>query len=212
MQSPRDVQPVASVVNKGAVALPRRHWWPVNGLRGKAPSGLVAQSVVVTPRLYLQEFLWRPLVEDGSMRVAAARWLGAGGPRLLVVGGGTWAMRRSNGSRAALAEYGAGVSRLAPLLERLAANGSTVLWALQGPVQPQRLRPGRQALTNELVDAYNRAAARALRHSPGVQLWRSARLVAQGAPEADSPDGLHAGPFVLGYVSGMCSAQGSLRH
>ncbi|XP_077544397.1 N-acetylneuraminate (7)9-O-acetyltransferase isoform X2 [Haemaphysalis longicornis] len=146
------------------------------------------------------EFLWRPLVEDGSMRVAAARWLGAGGPRLLVVGGGTWAMRRSNGSRAALAEYGAGVSRLAPLLERLAANGSTVLWALQGPVQPQRLRPGRQALTNELVDAYNRAAARALRHSPGVQLWRSARLVAQGAPEADSPDGLHAGPFVLGYA------------
>lgn len=146
------------------------------------------------------EFLWRPLVEDGSMRAAAARWLGASGPRLLVVGGGTWAMRRSNGSRAALAEYGAGVSRLAPLLDRLAANGSTVLWMLQGPVQPQRLRPGRQALTNELVDAYNRAAARALRHSPGVQLWRSARLVAQGAPEADSPDGLHAGPFVLGYA------------
>lgn len=145
------------------------------------------------------EFLWRPLV-DGAMRAAGARWLAAPSPpRLLVVGGGTWAMKRTNGSRAAVAEYGAGVGRLAPLLERLAANGSTVLWMLQGPVQPQRLRPSRRALTNELVEAYNQAAARALRHSRGVQLWGSARLVAQGFP-ADSPDGLHAGPLALGYA------------
>ncbi|KAK8766513.1 hypothetical protein V5799_006705, partial [Amblyomma americanum] len=143
------------------------------------------------------EFLWRPLV-DSSMRAAGARWLQGGGPTLLVLGSGTWAIRQSNGSRAALAEYAANVSRLVPLLDRLANSSARVLWMLQDPVQADRLHPSRRAITNELIDAYNQAAMHALRHS-SVEVWSSIRLISEGYP-SDSLDGLHTGPLAVNYA------------
>ncbi|KAH7932307.1 hypothetical protein HPB52_024739 [Rhipicephalus sanguineus] len=107
----------------------------------------------------VSEFLWHPLV-DGSLRSAGARWLRQR-PALIVLGSGTWAIKQSNGSDAMLAEYAANVSRLVPLLDRL-ANGSRVLWMLQDPVQADRLSPSRHAISNELIDAYNQAAVHAL--------------------------------------------------
>ncbi|XP_065312386.1 N-acetylneuraminate (7)9-O-acetyltransferase isoform X7 [Dermacentor albipictus] len=143
------------------------------------------------------EFLWRPLM-DGSLRSAGARWLQrAQRPALIVLGSGTWAIKQSNGSRAMLAEYAANVSRLVPLFDRL-ANGSRVLWMLQDPVQADRLSPSRQAISNELIDAYNQAAVHALRHS-SVEIWSSIRLISEGYP-GDSPDGLHTGPLAVNYA------------
>lgn len=143
------------------------------------------------------EFLWHPLV-DGSLRSAGARWLRRmQRPALIVLGSGTWAIKQSNGSQAMLAEYAANVSRLVPLLDRL-ANGSRVLWMLQDPVQVDRLSTSRRAISNELIDAYNQAAVHALRHS-SVEVWSSIRLISEGYP-GDSPDGLHTGPLAVNYA------------
>ncbi|KAH6946096.1 hypothetical protein HPB50_011623 [Hyalomma asiaticum] len=119
-------------------------------------------------------------------------------PALIVLGSGTWAIKQSNGSQAMLAEYAANVSRLVPLLDRL-ANGSRVLWMLQDPVQVDRLSTSRRAISNELIDAYNQAAVHALRHS-SVEVWSSIRLISEGYP-GDSPDGLHTGPLAVNYLT-----------
>lgn len=63
-----------------------------------------------------------------------------------------------NASKATLQEYQTNLTRLVQPIDALYNKKTKVLWALQEPVNEQKLKPEYQMVTNEQIDLYNKAA------------------------------------------------------
>uniref|UniRef100_T1INP0 Cas1p 10 TM acyl transferase domain-containing protein n=1 Tax=Strigamia maritima TaxID=126957 RepID=T1INP0_STRMM len=142
------------------------------------------------------EFLWQPVVNQSMLDVCDS-WLKLPldqRPSLVVMGSATWSIKTSNGSLEALEAYRDGLLRLIHPINRMQSK-TKVLFMLQDPVLPDRMKKERQLITNELIDLYNKVAMDALKDS-AVHIWSSSRLVSQGY-NLDSEDGLHIGKIAL---------------
>lgn len=77
---------------------------------------------------------------------------------------------------------------------------SSIYWMLQDPIDESKItfnKSLREALTNQEIDRYNRAALSII-HGSALNIWSSSRLVSQGfKPSDSSPDGLRVGPATL---------------
>ncbi|XP_064107706.1 N-acetylneuraminate 9-O-acetyltransferase-like isoform X1 [Macrobrachium nipponense] len=142
------------------------------------------------------EFFWRPVM-DLQVDKLLNQWKRSKVlPKLIVIGSATHTIKISNGSSLALEEYKKNLTHIASALHQI-GNKTRVLWMLQDPVVPERLKPERAAITNDQLDLYNMAAMEVL-YGTNVQLWSSSRLVAQGSV-AGFTDGLHAGDVAVKY-------------
>ncbi|XP_054167954.1 N-acetylneuraminate 9-O-acetyltransferase-like [Oppia nitens] len=152
-------------------------------------------------------FLWHPVVNE-SMTKVFTQWLSlqvSERPNLIVMGSATHSIKSSNASVKALEYYRKNLTLLMPSLDKLSAS-SKILWALQDPVSSEKLDVGRVMITNEQIDAYNKAAMEILKYSNSnnVHIWSSARLVAQGyASDLSNPneDGLHTNNKALNFAA-----------
>lgn len=150
-------------------------------------------------------FLWQPIVNE-SMAQVLREWLtrdASQRPKMIVMGSATHSIKTSNASLKALEYYRKNLTLLVPILDRL-ADSTQILWALQDPVVPEKLKPDRIMITNEQIDAYNKAAMEILKYSSSrnVHVWSSARLIAQGynSDTTEKDDGLHMSPKGLHYA------------
>ncbi|KAF2905223.1 hypothetical protein ILUMI_00947 [Ignelater luminosus] len=135
------------------------------------------------------EFVWSPYISR-HMVETFRQWQAAKNPPSVVIAGcGLWSIKTSNASLSAVQEYNLNLTLLVQPIDRLHKHNTRVLWALQEPVNPDKLKPDLQMVTNEQIDLYNKAAIEVLSYS-AAELWWSARLVAQGMV-SESPDGIH---------------------
>lgn len=152
------------------------------------------------------QFLWRPTL-NSSVSHAYQKWLEMSPkerPKIVVTGCATWSIQENNGSLESLRDYKTNLTRLIYDIDLLGSHGSEILWALQNPVDPEKLSPERSMITNEQIDLYNKAALDVLRYSTsrGVHVWSSSRLLSQGTKDghnAEWQDGLHMGSLTLQY-------------
>ncbi|GJQ87956.1 hypothetical protein Trydic_g12886 [Trypoxylus dichotomus] len=135
------------------------------------------------------EFKWFPYISK-SMVDQFRNWLVLEKPPSVIVAGcGLWSIKTSNGSEAIIQEYSLNLTRLVQPIDHLRERKSTILWALQEPVNTNKISSEYQMVTNEYIDLYNEAAAEVLSYS-SAEVWWSARLVASGMV-SESPDGIH---------------------
>ncbi|KAF2361372.1 Cas1p 10 TM acyl transferase domain [Trinorchestia longiramus] len=143
------------------------------------------------------DFYWHTKI-DQTVLSRVHDWKAGSPPSLLVFGSGLHYIRDYNGSSEALHDYTSNITLLVESAESLPET-SHVLWMLQEPVLPERLEQQKAHITNRLIDQYNRAAMQVLSPSR-VQVWSSARLIAQGSL-SDFADGMHAGrTTVTSYI------------
>lgn len=116
-------------------------------------------------------------------------------PTVIISGTGLRPMKLSNASSVILQEYTVNLTRLVQPIDALHLRKTKVLWTLLAPVNSDKLTPELQTISNAQIDLYNKATIEVLSHS-SVELWWSARLVAQGMI-AESPDGVHLAPRAL---------------
>lgn len=87
------------------------------------------------------------------------QWQAAKSPPSVVIAGcGLWSIKTSNASLSAIQEYNLNLTLLVQPIDRLHKRNTRVLWALQEPVNPDKLKPDFQMVTNEQIDLYNKAA------------------------------------------------------
>lgn len=79
-------------------------------------------------------------------------------PSVIIVGCGLSPIISSNGSQTMLREYQFNLTKLVQPIDRLYERKTKVLWALQAPVNEEKLHPDLQMVKNELIDLYNKAA------------------------------------------------------
>ncbi|XP_063235873.1 N-acetylneuraminate 9-O-acetyltransferase isoform X2 [Bacillus rossius redtenbacheri] len=145
------------------------------------------------------EFLWRPTVSE-QMAADFLRWKKQDDPpSVIVVGCAIQTMVEGNGSTDALNEYSMNLTYLVQAIDAIVEKKRYVLWALQAPVNEEKLPASLSMVTNKEIDVYNKAAVEVLRHS-AAQVWASARLVARGTLD-ESADGLHLGPLGLRHAA-----------
>ncbi|XP_069959056.1 N-acetylneuraminate (7)9-O-acetyltransferase isoform X1 [Cherax quadricarinatus] len=142
------------------------------------------------------EFIWRPLMDQHVAKLLNHLKRRKSLPKLIVMGSATHAIKNSNGSALALEEYKKNLTLLSSVLHQI-GNKTQLLWMLQDPVVPERLKPERLAITNDQLDLYNMAAMEVL-YNTKVHIWSSSRLVAQGSIGGFS-DGIHAGEVAIKY-------------
>lgn len=135
------------------------------------------------------EFKWFPYLST-SMIEQFRKWrIMDKPPSVIVAGCGLWSIRASNGSEATIEEYSLNLTRLVQPIDHLHEHKSIILWALQEPINVNKISSEYQMITNEHIDLYNKAAVEVLSYS-SAKLWWSARLVANGMV-SESPDGIH---------------------
>ncbi|XP_045612302.2 N-acetylneuraminate (7)9-O-acetyltransferase [Procambarus clarkii] len=142
------------------------------------------------------EFLWRPLMDQHVVKLLSQLKRKKSLPKLIVMGSATHSIKIFNGSALALEEYKKNLTILSSALHQI-GNRTQLLWMLQDPVVPERLKPERLAITNDQLDLYNMAAMEVL-YNTKVRIWSSSRLVAQGSIGGFS-DGIHAGEVTIKY-------------
>ncbi|XP_071552262.1 N-acetylneuraminate (7)9-O-acetyltransferase [Panulirus ornatus] len=142
------------------------------------------------------EFLWRPLMDQQVANILNLLKRKRVLPKLIVMGSGTHSIKNSNGSVQALEEYKKNLTTLSNALHQI-GNKTRLLWMLQDPVVPERLKPERLPITNDQIDLYNMAAMEVL-YDTNVHIWSSSRLVAQGSIGGFT-DGIHAGDVAVKY-------------
>lgn len=156
------------------------------------------------------QFLWRPMV-NRSFVEEFQNWSTLehkSRPNMIIAGSATHSIKMFNASHDALDYYRKNLTILLPLMDQL-NDTTTILWVLQDPVNPELLRADRAMITNEQIDAYNRVAREIFHftNTSTVQVWSSARLVAQGYGNAiadnTNNDGLHANTNALKFVIQM---------
>ncbi|KAF4524562.1 hypothetical protein B566_EDAN017447 [Ephemera danica] len=91
------------------------------------------------------QFIWSPVHETRP-------------PSVIVAGAATWSIKESNASHIALTEYTTNLTRLVQAIDAVSSRRSRVFWALQEPVNVEKLHPARSMITNEQIDLYNKAA------------------------------------------------------
>ncbi|XP_049818602.1 N-acetylneuraminate 9-O-acetyltransferase isoform X2 [Aethina tumida] len=144
----------------------------------------------VDPKLkIIVEFIWSPYISN-KMVDSFRKWeKSKDPPSVIIVGSGLWAIKQSNLSMTKVKNYHLNLTRLVQPIDNLFKKKSKTLWALQEPVNPDKLAPENQMITNEQIDLYNKEAIQVLTHSEAF-LWWSVRLVGQGMI-SESPDGIH---------------------
>jgi len=153
------------------------------------------------------QFLWHPIVNE-TMAQVFKQWLKmeiSSRPNIVVMGSATHSIKSSNASLKALEYYRKNLTLLLPDMDAI-SDTTHILWALQDPVSPEKLKPDRSMITNEQIDLYNKAAMEILKYSTtkNVHIWSSARLVAQGYnsdSDNENNDGLHMSPIALNYAT-----------
>lgn len=152
------------------------------------------------------KFLWRPVVNQ-SLIDEFKNWNSVSEysrPNIVIVGSATHSIKQSNASLNALEYYQKNLTILLPYMDSL-NRSTTILWVLQDPIKHELLKDDRAMITNEQIDAYNKAAMEILRFSAvnTVHIWSSARLVAQGYNDAiidkANNDGLHINSNALKF-------------
>ncbi|KAJ8915832.1 hypothetical protein NQ315_004645 [Exocentrus adspersus] len=135
------------------------------------------------------DFIWAPLISP-LMVESFREWQHAvDPPSVIIVGSALWPIIMSNGSVSMLQEYRKNLTRLVQPIDQLREKKTKVLWALQEPVNEDKLKHDYHMVSNELIDMYDKQAIELLSHS-AADLWWSVRLVAQGMM-SESPDGLY---------------------
>lgn len=79
-------------------------------------------------------------------------------PSVIIVGCGLWSIKTSNASKTVLEQYKVNLTRLVQPIDKLYDKKSKVLWALQAPVNPEKLPAEFQMVSNTQIDLYNKAA------------------------------------------------------
>lgn len=79
-------------------------------------------------------------------------------PSVVIVGCALSPITSSNASQTMLREYQFNLTKLVQPIDRLHEKKSKVLWALQAPVNEDKLKAEFQMITNEQIDLYNKAA------------------------------------------------------
>uniref|UniRef100_A0A146L4G4 CAS1 domain-containing protein 1 n=1 Tax=Lygus hesperus TaxID=30085 RepID=A0A146L4G4_LYGHE len=138
------------------------------------------------------DFIWSPYISDVMVNSFKLWKEQLEPPSLIVLGCGTWAIRRSNGTARGLKEYKFNLTKIVAPIDKLTSKKSRVLWVLMEPVNEEKLPES--ALTNRLIDQYNWAAKDVL-YKSGAQVWASTRALVSGF--SDSWDGEHIPPKAL---------------
>lgn len=104
------------------------------------------------------EYIWNPTL-NSKMVETFRKWQNENKPpSVIVIGCAMSTIRAFNASPSALNEYSMNLTRLVQPIDSLKEKKSRVLWALQGPVYKEKLKPGYEMVTNEQIDLYNKAA------------------------------------------------------
>lgn len=104
------------------------------------------------------EFKWFPYLST-SMIEQFRKWrIMDKPPSVIVAGCGLWSIRASNGSEATIEEYSLNLTRLVQPIDHLHEHKSIILWALQEPINVNKISSEYQMITNEHIDLYNKAA------------------------------------------------------
>ncbi|KAK8395993.1 hypothetical protein O3P69_005223 [Scylla paramamosain] len=142
------------------------------------------------------DFYWRPNIDEEFAKIIGHLKRKSPLPKLIVMGSATHSIKNHNGSAAALDAYKKNITAISSALDQI-GNRTRLLWMLQDPVVPERLKPHQCAITNDQLDLYNMAAMEVL-YDTKVRIWSSSRLVAQGSIGGFT-DGIHAGEVAVKY-------------
>jgi len=147
------------------------------------------------------DFIWAPMVNE-TMHKSLQRWKTGAGPTVIVIGAGAHSINISNGSDTALDEHRRNLTRLKPDLENIVEfGGSKVLWALQAPVNWDRLNGSSKVITNDAIWQYNSQSSKVLTKS-NVIVWSSLYRLGEGTLD-EMPDGFHMSPIALSKATQM---------
>ncbi|KAI5719870.1 hypothetical protein M8J76_016173 [Diaphorina citri] len=124
------------------------------------------------------KFIWSPYVGDLMYNTLNSLKNIDRPPSMILLGAGTWSMQQYN----------------ATALDHITEK-SRVIWNLQESVNEKKLSPEYEMITNQLIDAYNKAAIETL-SSSDVIVWSSSRLVASGKLD-EMRLGFHVAPQCL---------------
>ncbi|XKL62963.1 hypothetical protein PGB90_005327 [Kerria lacca] len=122
-------------------------------------------------------FIWVPYISKTVLNLINEWKATKSLPSIIVIGLSTWSIKASNGSRKNLDEYSTNITLLLHSFEEI-CDKSRILWVLQAPVDEKKLNVSNLMITNEVIDQYNNAAVKVLKHSC-VELWTSSKLIAQ---------------------------------
>ncbi|XP_026684151.1 N-acetylneuraminate 9-O-acetyltransferase [Diaphorina citri] len=142
------------------------------------------------------KFIWSPYVGDLMYNTLNSLKNIDRPPSMILLGAGTWSMQQYNATALDhITEYSANLSRLVEAMDILSERKSRVIWNLQESVNEKKLSPEYEMITNQLIDAYNKAAIETL-SSSDVIVWSSSRLVASGKLD-EMRLGFHVAPQCL---------------
>ncbi|XP_044757718.1 N-acetylneuraminate 9-O-acetyltransferase [Coccinella septempunctata] len=161
-----------------------------DGSNTETPEAFHKSFIHTEDKLKLKvEFFRYPDVSVDMVKLFRSWQKDKNAPSVIVSGTALPAIKRSNGSLNMLNEYSANITKLYEPINELRKKNIKVLWALQVPVDEEKLRHDERMITNSLIDQYNEAAIEVLTHS-SVDLWWSTKLVGEGML-SESPDGIH---------------------
>lgn len=94
-----------------------------------------------------------------------------------------------------LKSFSNNMTHLVRPIEEVLAKKVRVLWKLQDPIVEEKLPREWKSLTNDDIEALNRATQMVLKYS-NVPVWASSRLIAQGLLD-EAIEGVQLGPLAL---------------
>lgn len=104
------------------------------------------------------EFIWSPDIST-VMVDNFRKWQGMKSPPSVVIAGcGLHSIKTSNGSQTVLEEYKVNLTRIVRSIDTLHEKKTRVLWALQQPVNVDKLPLDWSMVSNNKIDQYNKAA------------------------------------------------------
>uniref|UniRef100_A0A1Y1N3Y2 Uncharacterized protein n=1 Tax=Photinus pyralis TaxID=7054 RepID=A0A1Y1N3Y2_PHOPY len=104
------------------------------------------------------EYIWSPYLSAHMVKMFREWHAVTEMPSVVIVGCGLWSIQKSNASFNTIQEYNVNLTRLVQPINKLHEHRTRVLWSLQQPVNPAKLRVEFQMVTNEQIDLYNKAA------------------------------------------------------
>ena len=147
------------------------------------------------------DYYWSPVVNNSMMELLDT-WRTGRGPTVLVIGAGAASIKISNNSLVTLDEHRRNLTRVRVELENMVEyGGSKVLWAMEPPVNWERLNDSNKMLTNDAISIYNSEANRVF-HESKVTIWTSLFSLAEGTMD-HMKDGFHLSPLALSKATQM---------
>lgn len=138
-------------------------------------------------------FIWSDDVSKTMVEQFRSWQLADQPPSVIVASTGLQLLKTRNTTELVLEEYKRNLTHLVQAIDSLAARNTQVLWKLLEAVDSGKLKNDFKKITNNDIDAYNRAAIEILTHS-AARIWSSPRLVSLGALP---PDGVSVSDTAL---------------